>query len=830
MKNLYTSLSLLMLLGGALPVSAKVITPAEAEQAANRFMASRPAAVLRAPLRTVAPSLVYAGPAAATRTAADEAPYYVFNYGDEAFVLIAGDDRMNAVLGYSDSGAFSPDSIPDNVASWLVMYAGEFDALQRAGEPTRATFAAASTNSYPASVSPLLGDIVWNQDDPYNRLCPTVGGRASYTGCTATALAQIMGYHRYPATGTGSASYTTTTYKLSVSADFSAMTFDWDNMLAAYKSGSFSDVQATAVATLMYACGASVKMDYTPDASGAYCNYVPQALADNFGYDKGAQVLYRSGYTNAEWTDLIKAELSGNRPILYSGYTTSAGHSFVFDGYDANDMVHVNWGWGGSYNGYFRITALNPENVGIGGGNGDVEGYNYTQSMVMGIQKPTSSYEYLSGFRLDSMTVSSNEITKLEPLTVTLYGIYNYGATFPGGRLGIIVEKDGVQTALASYSIGELQTFYGYGSFSFRISFPTQLAAGDYLLYPAVRPTSSSSWQRVRGDVGTDCIYRAAASSVRVSLASYWGDFDMDASLSLSGQLNAGFENTFNLSYSNHNTQTEVYAPAGVAFVSADGSTTEVIELGQLFLEPGATDVAMSYTATVPSSLDEGTYSVIPVVARGSSWVQVGAAVTAEVVKPNTTDDDYWIGYYVGFTTGKSDYEVGESMDVTLSLTNYHSDAIYAKKIAYYIFPEAGGSSLFGKYAEVIVEPKTTKSFTYTITPGLPEGRYFLCAYSDRWLIGTTWTGYTYFNVVNSTGIDEVAARALRVAYLPQADLLRIEAPADARRAEVYDLSGRLALSIALTGEEVQLIDASALPAGSYIVRLQGAVARFVKP
>lgn len=175
-------------------------------------------------------------------------------------------------------------------------------------------------------------------------------------------MAMILKYYEYPAKGKGNYSYTSNGVRYSF--DYENTTFDWNDMLPQYISGKYSTEQANAVALLMYACGVSVEMEYSPSSSGAYSFKVGQALIDYFGYDENLGYIYREYFTSEEWMNLIKKEISGGRPVLYNGASKDVGHEFVFDGYDTQDMVHVNWGWGGVNNGYFEVASLDPSSPG----------------------------------------------------------------------------------------------------------------------------------------------------------------------------------------------------------------------------------------------------------------------------------------------------------------------------------------------------------------------------------------------------------------------------------------------------------------------------------
>lgn len=237
------------------------------------------------------------------------------------------------------------------------------------------------------TVAPLLGSIQWNQMTPYNNMCPKYNDTdRSVTGCVATAMAQVMMYYQYPKTlQTDIPAYVTKKYGIAIGRINKGEIYDWDNMLpqyASYEPLNYTDVQAAAVAKLLYHCGVACKMDYGP-SSGA--NVTPAILSTYFGYDFDLmQDLNRDVFTLAEWSQIMDKELSARRPILYSGQSSDGGHEFVCDGTDGNGLYHINWGWGGYQDGYFDVTILNPNKGGAGSGSAP-DGYNQYCSMIVGI-------------------------------------------------------------------------------------------------------------------------------------------------------------------------------------------------------------------------------------------------------------------------------------------------------------------------------------------------------------------------------------------------------------------------------------------------------------
>lgn len=318
-------------------------------------------------------------------------PYYVFPFGEnKGFAIVSGDDDMPEIVGYADHGTYDANNMPAAMAAFLNNYRATIEAMKQGNASAIKNIAEAkalraNNTRATTAVSPLLGDIKWNQSEPYNNMCPKYDGtNLSATGCVATAMAQVMMYWKYPKELKADINeYETYTHKLTVAGELKGQKYDWDNMLPTYTNNNYTQTQANAVARLMLHCGKAVEMDYGEE-SGA--NVTPGRLAKYFGYDSDLMLdLMRSCFTLAEWTAIIDKELQAKRPILYSGRTTEGGHQFVCDGSDGNGLYHINWGWGGYQDGYFDITILNPGQGGIGAGN-VTDGYNRYCDMIIGIQ------------------------------------------------------------------------------------------------------------------------------------------------------------------------------------------------------------------------------------------------------------------------------------------------------------------------------------------------------------------------------------------------------------------------------------------------------------
>ena len=371
---------------------------------------------------------------------------YIFN-ADKGFVIMSADDCVQPILGYSLTDIFDTKDMPENVTWWLQGYNDEIqsavDNKMKASSETAKLWkdlieGNAKAGKATAVVAPMI-QTKWNQNKYYNDLCPAVSdgpnGKA-YTGCVATAMAQIMKYWSYPSTGIGSHSYTWNGQTLS--ANFGATTYDWNNMANYYEyyytngtdhyANWLSEPSAeeiAAVATLMYHCGVSVDMNYggsSTGGSGAPNAYVAIALKDYFNYKNTVQYKQKSYtnlntgnstiyYSDSEWIAMLKEDLDAGRPVQYGGQypSGSGGHAFVCDGYNSDNYFHFNWGWAGHYNGYFSLNNLDTgANSGeAGAGNGV---YTRDQEAVFGIEPgsmvpaPTNLTYTLSGLQNITLT------------------------------------------------------------------------------------------------------------------------------------------------------------------------------------------------------------------------------------------------------------------------------------------------------------------------------------------------------------------------------------------------------------------------------------------
>ncbi|MCM1336779.1 MAG: C10 family peptidase [Candidatus Amulumruptor caecigallinarius] len=426
-------------------------------------------------------------------------PYYIFNAARSAgYVIVAGDDRLPAVLGYSLTGHLEADRLPDGLLALLRMSQAALEA------DDEASAAPAVTAGTPV-MEPLLGDINWGQDSPFNTLCPMVSNQRTYVGCVATAMAQIMRYYSYPSQGTGSHSYTQSGTTLS--ADFGATTYDWANMPAVVPDAP-TEAQTSAYSTLSYHLGVAVNMTYATGGSGAYTMDVPGALRDHFGYTRSLRMHSRNYYNTDEWMQMIRTELDAGRPVYYSASSEDGmgGHAFVCDGYDSEGYVHMNWGWYGSSNGYFYINHLNPGELGTGGGSG---AYNVDQEIITHFMpavigdSPLPTLYGDTRFTCDSYNSGMTMLTYLGNLDTD---------PFEGDMIAVLLDADGkIVKELKSQQVTVNPFKNGVsGSLYFTMrDIPVTVGAdvpnGSYRLKLAYRTAAMDAPELLRHPIGLPC-------------------------------------------------------------------------------------------------------------------------------------------------------------------------------------------------------------------------------------------------------------------------------------------------------------------------------------
>jgi hypothetical protein len=329
----------------------------------------------------------------------DETPFqnfYVFS-ADSCFVLVAADERVTPILGYSKTSRFVTEDMPDNLRWWLEWYDNQIQyAIDNQLPPSEKDekqwndLKAGNRGEMQTriTVGPLT-ETLWGQKgytngntgdriDLYNQQCPDSVGVHCLPGCAAIALAQVMRYWQHPTYPHGTKTYTPQDpqhpeyYPRTVV--FGNYSYNWSKMPIILKESTAQDT-VDEVARFVYHCAVSIDSDFGIRETGASLSSIASALSEYFYYKPTLSLEQRSSYSDASWKQMLKNDLSASpgRPVCYQGTyydenNKKHGHGWVCDGYEEvgeNDYFHFNFGWYGasnqqgiSYNNYYSIDPV----------------------------------------------------------------------------------------------------------------------------------------------------------------------------------------------------------------------------------------------------------------------------------------------------------------------------------------------------------------------------------------------------------------------------------------------------------------------------------------
>ena len=451
----------LLLVCGQATIQAKRISQWQAQQQAYSFWGKQ------MPMKAKAKSRVVS--TASLSTLGNDS-YYVFNNDAGGFVIIAGDDAVAPVLGYTSTGAFDANNLPEGLKDLLKSYEQQIAALGKNYKANTTSTRAEFTGEK------LLNTAKWNQGAPFNKYTPN-----NYvTGCVATAGAIVMKHHGYPAKGVGSHSYTWNGQNLTASFEHD---YDWANMPVRYTGDN--DAAFDGVARLMSDLGIAVNMQYANGGSASALEDLVTALKKYFGYSKYARHLKIEDLGAEAWNGRLRAEIDANRPVLYAASDANVGgHSFVIDGYK-DESFSVNWGWGGYCDGFYRVGALNPEVDGTPQG----DQYNSSQAAVFALQ-PSDGKEVLSNLRfikvdgwLETLNMDVTDVKAGKDLTLYLLPVQCQGENSYTGKIAIALKnaKGETREVFAETEIKELKSGYYFYELLLNGACSVDAQEGDYL-------------------------------------------------------------------------------------------------------------------------------------------------------------------------------------------------------------------------------------------------------------------------------------------------------------------------------------------------------------
>lgn len=697
---------------------------------------------------------------------------YVFNsYESNAFVIISANDNTKSVLGYSDKGVFSPTNTPPQLTYWLDMLNNQVKGVSNGMYKTRST-----TSDYHEAIAPMITSH-WDQQAPYNLRVATSSNQY-VTGCIATAMAQILYYHKWPEAVTeripspGAALI-----------DLEPTTFNWALMRDNYNIND-TDEGAQEVAKLMAYCGYAARMNYDMGSSGAQETSAVEGLRRFLGYDKTTDLIYRANFTSQEWDNVIYNELAAKRPVMICGYTKGGGHAFVCDGYDGKGYYHINWGWSGNSDAYFLLSVLNPDDQGVGG-TPDSDGFSIWQSAVIGIQKPETAYETrrLVATRVFSQTKDVERTSTDEYFSLKVYSYLTND---------IIPSQSGTfDTAFGLYKGEELiTTFEGAtektvksGSFAQTtktIQFGKNLSDGIYHLRALQRVSGTSEWIPAHLAQGrftqiniigthltsTEIDAVGVSEKLMTSLEVVSAEVNGSAYAKTPVEIVAQIKNTGN----NNTGVIEFFCGK-----KADYSDATLMSIVGVNVDMGQTDeVKMHFTPE-----ETGTY-YIRITNFADDTVLKEFSITTSAAPAIIIQCEEAVVANAAFAYNKGNYGyynlAGNDMTINLKIKNL-GQATYKNYIYAFIFQklpsESWTSSTTYKREYVTIEPGETKNVTLSFT-GLEAGYEY--TYSALYMDYRTRTRFEGLNI----GI-----------YLVSDDTAIDNIHLDKNKATIYDLQGR---------------------------------------
>ena len=471
--------------------------------------------------------LVWDGEDANTRSVGNLPAFYVFNSTDrKGFVIIAGDDVVMPVLGYSFTNSFVVDGMPSNLKSWMNGLKEQINEVRETGLNTSDVV----SEAWRGVSDMTTGDVVkqyktaeWDQENPYNTLCPKIEGTQTVTGCVATAISILMRYHQWPNAGTGTLpaySYDALVSGAKIHQNVSGRTlghtYAWSDMPLQYDRNS-SEISKNEVATLMYDCGVMAQSQFniaSAGGTGAATLTAIHGLAEYMNYNKSMLCLRREWYSEAEWIQMLENEIMTVGPVLYGGATLSnEGHQFILDGYTTENYFRVNWGWSGHSNGFFLISALNPDDQGAGGSTGG--GFIANQDALFGLKpaKGNSNYQTLlgmlagktgSGESYSGLMTSETQFNVNTNFTVKCGFFWNLGLIPFSGKvaLAIVDKNQNVRELISGTSSIPSMNTYGGMAFTFPCKISLSPQPGDRIV-AVYKGTNDADWKIVRGGPDT---------------------------------------------------------------------------------------------------------------------------------------------------------------------------------------------------------------------------------------------------------------------------------------------------------------------------------------
>ncbi len=659
---------------------------------------------------------------------------YVFNIGtDDGFVIISGSDQTQSVLGYADNGQFNSDDLPEALQDFINEMSSKIERIESGELTTPASMSSYAATTDKAAISPLI-KTQWGQNYPFNLKCPTISGVTAPTGCVATSMSQVMYYFKHPT------EETSTIPSYSGYNGLAATTFDWDAMQLYYNCAYDTDESCSAVAKLMLYAGHAVKMGYSATASGATIADIPTALEDCFGYASGGELAVGANYeygiigtyrSYSDWEELLYNELSEGYPIILSGVSsTDYGHAFILDGYDGSGYFHINWGWEGSYDGFFSLCLLNATTD---------NAYPFYQTALLGIRpyadeteeedvrcgifelsvdaaysptvKRTSTSADFSLKLYCGIMANVSEDTSIE----TNFDLYDSNGNVVAEKLGatITFEFPACETLAVAYST----------SVEYNLSFGSGISSGTYFIKGVCRELGDTEWKPMLRS-SLDCLEILIDGNSAV-VATYPTNSLTVNSITVEGNLRVG--NTQKVKANITNNGAEFFDQL---YLIADNSVQN--DPFVLVREGETTDVYFDYTPQLA-----GVHTLY--LSKSESLDDLMSTATVSIqesTKGKTTlDVEIHTNLQNDENANAIKYLYSDELTFSIDIKNVGTET-YDSYITLIIFVNGDYGNSYGSEYEtklnVAVDPGETKEYSYTYSNMKAGRQYLIIIYNDE--------------------------------------------------------------------------------------------------
>ena len=778
------------------------------------------------------------------------------NGDDRGFTIVSGDDRLPDIVGYSLTGSYDMGRQPDGFVYYMRTFEELAQRLAQGDDHALSTVREAEAlraSSYQQPiVTPLLGDIKWNQGWPFNAFVPMFDGtNLSATGCVATAMAQVMMYHRWPdVLKADIPAYTTETYNLNVEGIAAGEKINWDNMLPQYLEGQYYDENVEAVSKLMLMCGAAVSMDYGP-SSGAWVS--AYTMTHFFGYDPHTTMtVSRAGVTLEQWVDAIDNDLQAQRPILYCGFSSDVGHQFVLDGADGRGLYHVNWGWGGYQDGYFDISILNPEKGGTGSGMA-ADGYNRVNSMIIGLQKDNGIIDTdLPDFPILSVdkwsdnahfNISTTRANAQQPFTCDVR--MTFGNISSDDVLGVsmafgVKDAQGQLVPISPIKTSDISAPEGtsrYGA-PYEHVFDYVFPVGRTVIYGIYKPQGSHQWKLCQQSVAPIVVDATATTltiqptplTATLEAQALFSDIECTFNLTLTNNSDYEYCNLLYVFVNDNKTKPEDPFTSVWVTVPANGTVTRSFSMplsgGQHYLwvqtpaKQGNADIISAQSVTVK---EQGTpdfllTSVTSNATEGEMERENAYYASYKVELPRVNDDVLKLKYSI-LNRGDDYTTMFRVLASNATFDDNHKDLAFDQWVT---FPKNVTTDVEVQvpFSEFGSNTITTEAMfaNSSLILNLPESTNFYLVVDDELGrgFGTTANENWFYLTGVSAGIQtfetQTIGHGLTLQSRNRALLLTATMPQQVR---INTLAGQCVANVALSAHQTQTVQ---LPAGIYIV------------